>query len=144
MIKYSRGVIVKTITIKQSFATLIALGLKQYEFRTWKTSYRGDLLIHAGKGVDKKAMARFKDLNYSYPTGCILAKVTLTDCIPINEKTRNMLQEKNSFIYHSVIKDREWQGYGWHLENVQKIKPIDANGKLSFWEYEGEIEWNEK
>ena len=50
----------KVITIKQPFATLIAEGLKEYEFRTWKTSYRGEILIHAGKGVDKKAMERFR------------------------------------------------------------------------------------
>lgn len=45
---------VKAITIKQPFATLIAEGLKEYEFRTWRTKYRGDILIHAGKGIDKK------------------------------------------------------------------------------------------
>ena len=27
----------KVITIKQPFASLIAEGLKEYEFRTWKT-----------------------------------------------------------------------------------------------------------
>ena len=30
----------KVITIKQPWATLIAKGYKQYEFRTWKTKYR--------------------------------------------------------------------------------------------------------
>lgn len=38
----------KAITIKQPWATLIAKGYKEYEFRTWKTKYRGDILIHAG------------------------------------------------------------------------------------------------
>ena len=46
---------------------LIAKGYKEYEFRTWKTKYRGDILIHAGKGIDKEAMSRFKDLNLEYP-----------------------------------------------------------------------------
>ena len=46
----------KAITIKQPFATLIAEGIKEYEFRTWKTKYRGEILIHAGKGINKKAM----------------------------------------------------------------------------------------
>ena len=50
----------KAITIKQPFASLIAAGLKEYEFRTWKTKYRGEILIHAGKGVDKKAMKKFE------------------------------------------------------------------------------------
>ena len=53
----------KVITIKQPFATLIAEGMKQYEFRTWRTKYRGELYIHAGLGVDKKAMERYKKLN---------------------------------------------------------------------------------
>ncbi len=48
----------KVITIKQPWATLIAKGYKEYEFRTWKTKYRGDILIHAGKGTDKEAMTR--------------------------------------------------------------------------------------
>ena len=52
----------KVITIKQPWATLIAKGYKEYEFRTWKTKYRGEILIHAGKGIDKKAMARFENL----------------------------------------------------------------------------------
>ena len=46
----------KVITIKQPFATLIVEGIKEYEFRTWRTNYRGEILIHAGKGVNKKAM----------------------------------------------------------------------------------------
>ena len=53
----------KAITIKQPWATLIAKGYKEYEFRTWKTKYRGEILIHSGKVIDKKAMARFEDLN---------------------------------------------------------------------------------
>ena len=46
----------KVITIKQPWATLIAKGHKEYEFRTWKTKYRGEILLHAGKGIDKEAM----------------------------------------------------------------------------------------
>ena len=39
----------KVLTIKEPYATLIAEGLKEYEFRTWKTNYRGEVLIHAAK-----------------------------------------------------------------------------------------------
>jgi activating signal cointegrator 1 len=38
---------IRAITIHQPYATLLALGLKQYETRTWPTSHRGLLLIHA-------------------------------------------------------------------------------------------------
>lgn len=42
----------KALSILQPFASLIALGLKDIENRSWPTSYRGDFLIHAGKGFD--------------------------------------------------------------------------------------------
>ena len=75
----------KVLTIKQPFATLIAEGLKEYEFRTWKTKYRGEFLIHAGKSIDEKAMKKFEQYNLEYPIGCIIAKATLTDCIKIDD-----------------------------------------------------------
>ena len=53
----------KVLTIKQPYATLIAEGIKEYEFRTWKTKYRGELLIHAGKGKNLEYIEKFKHLN---------------------------------------------------------------------------------
>lgn len=128
----------KVITIKQPFATLIAEGLKEYEFRTWKTSYRGEILIHAGKGVDKKAMERFKYLNLEYPSGCIIAKATITDCVYVDDALKEELQKKDDKVYYGVInKDSNWDGYGFKLENIEKISPIEIKGKLSLWNYEG-------
>lgn len=128
----------KVITIKQPFASLIAEGIKCYEFRTWKTKYRGEILIHAGKGVDKKAMEKFKCYNLEYPAGVILAKCTLTDCIKIDDDARKMLKRENDLVYGSVIKHTEWEGYGFKLENVKKVKQVSINGKLSLWEYDYE------
>jgi len=42
-------VIVKTLSIKLPWAEMIMNGQKRIEFRTWKTSYRGPLLIVASK-----------------------------------------------------------------------------------------------
>ena len=39
----------KALTIRQPHATLIALGVKHIETRSWPTTYRGPLAIHAGK-----------------------------------------------------------------------------------------------
>ena len=128
----------KAITIKQPYATLIAEGLKEYEFRTWKTKYRGDILIHAGKGIDKKAMERFNDLNLNYPSGCIIAKATITDCVYVDNQLKEELQQKNDKVYYGIVnKDSNWEGYGFKIENVEKITPIEINGKLSLWDYEG-------
>ena len=93
----------KVITIKQPFASLIAEGIKEYEFRTWKTKYRGEILIHAGKSIDKKAIKKFEKYNLDYPTGCIIAKVSLTDCIKIDDEARKMLKEKNYYTILNIL-----------------------------------------
>ena len=127
----------KVITIKQPFATLIAEGLKEYEFRTWKTKFRGEILIHAGKGIDKKAMERYKHLNLDYPSGKIIAKATITECVYVDDKLKEELQEKNPLVYYGILKkDSDWDGYGFKLENIEKIEPIEINGKLSLWDYD--------
>jgi len=41
----------KVLTLTQPWATLVAIGAKKCETRSWSTSYRGDLLIHAAKGL---------------------------------------------------------------------------------------------
>ena len=125
----------KVITIKQPWATLIAKGYKEYEFRTWKTKYRGEILIHAGKGIDKEIMTRFEDLKLEYPKGCIIAKAKITDCIYVDDNFRKRVIPKNPNVYKSLNRT-EWEGYGFKIEEVEEIRPIKINGKLSFWEYD--------
>lgn len=126
----------KVITIKQPYASLIVAGLKEYEFRTWKTKHRGELLIHAGKSVNKEALKKYEQYNLDYPAGCIIAKVNLTDCVEIDEKMRKVLEKKNPLVYSRVVSDIEWKGYGFKLENVKKIEPIYVNGQLGLWDYD--------
>ena len=126
----------KVLTIKQPYATLIKEGLKEYEFRTWKTNYRGEFLIHAGLSIDKEAMKKYEHLNLEYPTGCIIAKATITDCIKIDDNMRKLLREDNPLVYSNIINNNDWCGYGFKLSNVYPIKPIYIKGKLSFWNYE--------
>lgn len=125
----------KVITLKQPFASLIAEGYKEYEFRTWKTSFRGELYIHAGLGVDKEAMKRFEYLNLEYPQGQIIAKCNMTDCLLIDDNMKQFLKEKDPIVYKGAINHTGKVEYGFKLENVEKIKPIPATGKLSIWEY---------
>lgn len=124
----------KAITIKQPFASLIAAGIKEYEFRTWKTNYRGDILIHAGKGIDKKAMKKFEEYGLEYPSGVIIAKARLVDCIKVDEEFRKVLSQKNPKVYSSIIKNTEWGGYAFQLEDVEILEPSPVMGKLSIWE----------
>lgn len=126
----------KVLTIKQPWATLIAKGYKEYEFRTWKTKFRGDILIHAGKGIDKEAMNRFKKLDLEYPKGCIIAKAKITDCIYVDEKFIKEIFPKNPEVYKGLITKKDCNRYGFKLENVEEIEPIQINRKLSLWDYD--------
>ena len=126
----------KVITIKQPWATLIAEGLKEYEFRTWNTKYRGDILIHAGKGIDKEAMERFKEYNLEYPNGCIIAKAKITDSIYVDDEFVKKVGPTNPLVYKSIIEKTTGDEYGFKLENIEKIEPIYINGKLSLWDYD--------
>lgn len=38
------------LSLTQPWASLVAVGAKRYETRSWGTSYRGPILIHAAKG----------------------------------------------------------------------------------------------
>ena len=100
----------------------------------------GEILIHAGKGIDKEAMRRYEHLSLDYPSGCIIAKAIIKDVVPVDESLKKKLKEENELVYYGVVHNSEWDGYGFQLENIEKIKPIPINGKLSFWNYEGKIE----
>lgn len=125
----------KVLTIKQPWATLIMQGDKRFEFRSWQTKYRGDLLIHAGKGIDKEAMKKLaKYLPEEVPLGKILGKVTLVDCVKMCPEFKELLLMENSDIY---TKSSFQENYGWQVENVEVFDvPIEAKGHLCLWEFE--------
>lgn len=129
----------KVLTIKQPWATLIMQGDKRFEFRSWQTKYRGDLLIHAGKGIDKYAMKRLANyLPDGIPLGKILGKVTLVDCIKMCPEFKEMLLKENSDIY---TKSSFSENFGWQVEDIQVFdEPIEAKGHLSLWEYDIDCE----
>lgn len=129
----------KVLTIKQPWATLIMQGDKRFEFRSWQTKYRGELLIHAGKGIDKEAVKRLANyLPQELPKSKILGKVTLVDCIKITPEFKEELLKENSDIY---TKSSFQENYGWQLEDVHVFnEPITAKGHLSLWVYNLENE----
>jgi len=61
----------KALSICQPWAWLIVQGFKDVENRSWKTNYRGTLLIHASKSFDYSAL----DFLYNREWDKILEKV---------------------------------------------------------------------
>ena len=133
----------KVLTIKQPWASLIMLGLKKYEFRSWKTEYRGELLIHAGKGIDKDGMERLKKyIPEDIPYEGIIGKVKLIDCIKTSSEFYDKVQKENKDIYAKSVFN---QDYAWQMEVIEVYdNPIKVKGKLRLWNYEGGVNGKEE
>ena len=125
----------KVLTIKQPYASLIAYGIKKYEFRSWRTKYRGDILIQASKSVDKKAMEKFKCYDLDYPLGCIIARANIDDVIKVDDDFKKILKRENYLVYNHVI-NNDYNGYAFKLSNVESLSPISVKGKLGLWNYD--------
>lgn len=127
----------KVLTIKEPWASLIIESYKKYEFRSWKTNYRGKILIHAGLSLEKDMEERFKCYNLNYECGNIIGEAEIVDCILVDEKFNHQLKEINSLVY---AKSNHVEKYAWKLENIKKYdNPIPCKGKLGLWNYEGEV-----
>ena len=124
----------KALTIKEPWATLIIDGYKEYEFRSWKTNYRGKILIHAGKSLEKNQAKKFKVYNLEYNCGEIIGEAELVDCIKVTEKFDEYLKGINPIVYGN---SGHVENYAWKLENIKKYdKKIPAKGQLGLWNYE--------
>ena len=125
----------KALTIKEPWASLIVQGFKKYEFRSWKTNYRGKVLIHAG--LSKENIEKYKDYDLDISSGEIIGEAYITDCILVDEK----LDKKLRKIDKNVYGNNHIGLYAFKLENVKKYnKKIKAKGKLGLWNYKNKIQ----
>ncbi len=128
------GDIMKALTIKEPWATLIIDGYKHYEFRSWKTNYRGKILIHAGLSLEKDMLERFKNYPIQCSKGMIIGEATLIDCILVDKNLNQQLRDIDPVVYGQ---SNHVEKYAWKLENVIKYDhPIPAKGMLGLWNYE--------
>ena len=124
----------KVLTVKQPWASLIVNEHKKYEFRSWKTKYRGKILIHAGKSLEKDMLKRFDKYNLGIKLGAIVKEAYLTDCILVTKEFQDNLRKIDSTVY---ARSNHEKMYAWKLENIKKYEnPVYVNGKLGLWNYE--------
>lgn len=120
----------KVLTLRQPWATLVAEGIKKYEFRSWKTNYRGKVLIHAGTGIDKDDMKKYEHMNLDFPSRRIIAVVEIEDCLELDKDLNKKIISENNIAYGHKIRT----GYAWKLKNIKKIDyGKEVNGKLGLW-----------
>lgn len=127
----------KALTIKQPWADLIIAGIKDIENRTWKTTSRGRILIHASKmpcsrsdldAYPLPALSKNINLNEYTPgqftNGAIIGSVDIVDCV---------MNHPSEWAENGV--------YNWVLANPVKFeKPIlNVKGMLGLWDYKENI-----
>ena len=123
----------KVLTLRQPWATLVAEGIKKYEFRSWKTNYRGKVLIHAGASIDKEDMKKFENMNLEFPLRRIVAIVQIEDCLELNEKLNKQIINEKNIAYGNKVRT----GYVWKLSNIKKINyNKEIKGQLGLWNIE--------
>lgn len=156
----------KGLSLTQPWATLIAIGAKRIETRSWSTQYRGEIAIHAAKGLGpvggvrgltlQCAAKHFFDVLAAHadangwpfrsltsmkehpmlPLGAIVAVANL-----------NAVHETQLLIAHEVVgRERAFGNYepgrfGWLLTNVRALpKPVPCKGALSLWDVPEDVE----
>jgi len=139
----------KALSLMEPWATLIALGAKRIETRSWSTSYRGPLAIHASRSMSREAATSLhaskiqealeaggyhqgsgpRSNPYGLPLGAVIAVVTLVDVQRITLKNIPAEPER-SFGDYSPGR------FAWFLQDVHRLpEPVDAKGALGLWEW---------
>jgi hypothetical protein len=155
----------KALTLHQPWASLIAVAAKLYETRSWATSYRGPIAIHAGKNTDYLGLLdedpfRSALIDAGFPTfrqhgwdwlskqeiplGSVVAVATLAGCFP----TERYTTRPDAAVGRLVISKREeafgdWTPgrFAWQLLDIHRLaEPIPCRGAQGLWEVPAEIE----
>jgi hypothetical protein len=113
----------KALTICQPYAEMIAAHEKPIENRTWPTSYRGLIAIHAGKSrawLEDGDEAERPDMAF----GAVVAVARLVDCVRVEDLPEPLRS------HHEA--NGPWC---WVLEDVERLPaPIPCRGAQGLWE----------
>lgn len=132
----------KALTVRQPWATLITVGVKRYETRSWPTRHRGPLAIHAGMALDitglpessliKKALCPhgFREL-LDLPHGTVVAIAQLVDVYQSVDLRPTLGRWQWAFGDFSDGR------FAWELVDARRLDPpVPARGRLGLWEWE--------
>lgn len=128
----------KALTLHQPWASLIGIGAKEYETRSWATSYRGPLAIHAGKtvGVVPDGWIRqwvqplgIRDVS-KVPLGAMLCVCELTAIYRTEELLPHLSEQEK--VFGNFRPGR----FAWRMKVVEVLDPpIPCAGKQGLWNW---------
>jgi hypothetical protein len=158
---------VKAITLTQPWATLVAIGDKRIETRSWPTKYRGPLAITASKNWPKKAqmialsspfIERLNRANYlpDLPLGVVVATCNLVDCLPMEGHIclpgifdeypdLNTWMERKFGDFDVIDRHNGRRRWAFVLEGVKPLtNPIRVKGGLGLWDWSDALEQDQR
>lgn len=134
----------KTITLHDPWATLVILGEKKFETRSWPTQHRGLLGIHAGKNTqwlhlmhEEPFRSVLQKHGITHPgqfkLGHMLGEVMLMECTKIIEPMQLDAAAPNEIAFGDWRTGR----FAWELEVLKKYEqPFYTRGYQQLWNYE--------
>lgn len=137
----------KAITIWQPYASLIVMGVKEFETRTWTTKHTGLLVIHAAKRQMKGRELKLHQWLMqtlpveqqiqlrNLPFGAAVGTVEVVEC-----KHQNNYR---GFISETERRVGDWStaDYAWKLAKPYKFNsPIYAKGSQGLWNWKYTIQ----
>lgn len=154
----------KALSLTQPWATLVAIGAKRIETRSWGTSYRGPLAIHAAKGFPAACRDVVYDplfraalrpyfaavatslcpLDKYLPRGCVLATGHLV-AVRLIADSRHYVPGHGTQMLPPPDPELSFGDfspgrYGWIFEDVKLLSvPIPAKGALGLWEWDASV-----
>jgi hypothetical protein len=137
----------KALTLTQPWATLVAIGAKQIETRSWRTDFSGQLAIHAAKGFPAWAKATcdeppFRDVLRAHrlgasdlPVGKILCVANLLTCIPTEDVPWD--EALGDCPHEREFGDYAEGRWAWIFDGTLQTfyPPIAARGSLGLWNW---------
>jgi hypothetical protein len=145
----------KALTIQQPWATLLSIGAKRIETRSWAPKHRGTIALHASRAypLELKVFERNEhfysalhcDGKYADPSrdaGHVLAIADLVACVDVEYLIKGrskyspwMTEQECAF------GDYRLGRYGWILENVRRLAvPISCRGARMLWTLPSNVE----
>lgn len=118
--------------MRQPFAGLISRDIKSIEIRSWATTYRGALAIHASLGhVHRSIVDRIRREypdSLTWPRGVIVAIAKLVDVRPLRFADRSA-----ACVTEFDLPDVDGR-FAWMLDDVVALKePVPCIGRLSLF-----------
>lgn len=148
----------RTLTLTQPWATLVAIGAKRIETRSWGTSYRGPLAIHAAKGLGsvggpsglidiclnepfmtamRAAGKGFLVPGQDIPLGAIVAVTSLIDVMPTEDVFKPGAWPGRDTPEERAFGDYSPGRFAWVLGKVVPIRePIHVRGMMGLWDWD--------